>query len=91
MEETTTSANDDMIPILSAEEFYRLKQDFEAKYACVPSAVKMSTLTQKLLTKDFALIPSDEPYNTLYGIPLITDDTVPFNRFQMEFRRKSEK
>lgn len=80
-----TSTRPDLLPILSIAEIYKIKQDFEARYACIPAAIRMSSLTQDILTKDFAIYPSTEPYHTIYGIPLISDESVPLNQFRIEW------
>lgn len=83
MSDTSTSST--QLLVASIEGIYKVKQDFAACHNRVLSAVRMSSLTQRLLTKDFALLPSSEPSDTIYGIPLITDESIPLNQYRVEW------
>jgi hypothetical protein len=53
------------------------------KYRPAPSSIKMSAETLKLITNGLKTVGTiDHAHATLYGIPLVIDDSLPLNAVQ---------
>lgn len=68
---------------LTIDDVIKAAEEFRARHNVPPSAFKMSKLTADFLTRHFAVIERPSSWQSIYGIPLITDESIPFGQFKV--------
>lgn len=81
-----TFAADDDAPDLSMADTIKLAQELHDKYRDVPVALKMSRETFRQLVVVGNIKPSAEPISSLYGMPIVFDEEIPFGEVKEQFK-----
>lgn len=68
---------------LTINDVIQTMRQFRAQHNAYPSSVKMSKLTIDFLTKDLPMVNHPQPWATINGVLLITDESIPFGRLKI--------